>query len=131
MVLPLVPVTPSHGCPAGRSRQASSTSPQTGTPRLDGRRQQGLLRPPAGRGDDELDTVRQLVGTAQADLDAQGPQLRGDDPLAVAVPPVDGDDPGAAGGQRPGRGRPRHSETGHADGGPVEIHAPAPVTHSA
>ena len=32
VVLPLVPVTASHCCPAGRSCQASSTSPVTGMP---------------------------------------------------------------------------------------------------
>ena len=131
VVLPLVPVTPEPGL-SGRAQppgELDVAPDRDAAPR--GRRQQRLLRSPAGRGDDELDTVRQLVGIAQADLDAEGPQLRGDGPLAVAVPPVDGDDPGAASGQRPRRGRPRHSETGHADGGPVEVHAPAPVTHSA
>ena len=48
VVLPFVPVTPSQGTSGLRSRQASSTSPHTGSP---GRRrgdQQRLLRPPAG-----------------------------------------------------------------------------------
>ena len=43
VVLPLVPVTASHcGAPGSRSRQASSTSPQTSMPGGSGRGQQRL-----------------------------------------------------------------------------------------
>ena len=54
VVLPLVPVTASQGagCSGSRSRHASSTSPQTGTPRSRGLRQERRGRLPARRGDD-------------------------------------------------------------------------------
>ena len=80
VVLPLVPVTASQGaaCSGSRSRQASSTSPQTGMPRARGLGEQRRGRRPAGRGDDQVDVVGQHVGRArlEPDVDAEDLQQR-------------------------------------------------------
>ena len=50
---------PGRRRPGPRSRQASSTSPQTGTPASAAAAKSGLVRLPAGRGDDELGALGQ------------------------------------------------------------------------
>ena len=65
VVLPLVPVTPSHGVSGRRAARPARRRPR---PERLLRRQseQRLVGPPAGRGDDELGARRQRVGGTRA-----------------------------------------------------------------
>ena len=78
VVLPLVPVTASQGAASGpRSRQASSTSPQIVDAGLAGRREQRLVRLPAGCGDDEFGALGQGRAVTEAHGDAERLQFGG------------------------------------------------------
>ena len=78
VVLPLVPVTASHGAAASgsRSRHASSTSPQTGIAALGGLGEQRRGRLPARRGDDQVDVVGQHAGRARLEPDGRAEASR-------------------------------------------------------
>ena len=105
VVLPLVPVTHSHGaaCSGSRSRQASSTSPQTGMPRSRACASSGAVGFQPGRGDEQVDVVGQRRGRARAEADVGAEHLEqlgllGRSLPAAAVGLVERGDAGRRGG---------------------------------
>lgn len=81
--------------------------------RLGGRREQRLVGPPAGRGDDQLGALGQGVPVAEAHGDALRLKLGGLHARALVGALVDGRDDGAEVLEDPGHRHPRDPETGH------------------
>ena len=144
VVLPLVPVTTSHGVSwsGSRSRQASSTSPQTGMPRSRACASSGELGPPARRGDQDVDVVGQRRGAAGAEPDGRAEHLEQLGLLGLLVPLgrlVERGDRRPEVGQVVGGGEPGDAEPGddRADAVPgvvpaeVERGGHSRATHSA
>jgi hypothetical protein len=112
-----------------------------------GRRQHRLVRPPAGRGDDDVRRraadvrQRRRVVLAEADVDAEDVEHLAALLLARPVAAVEQDHPRAALDQRVGRGEPGHADAGDDDPQPGPVRVPVrqlreepghvPTTHSA
>ncbi len=154
VVLPLVPVTVSHGAAPsrGRSRQASSTSPQTGMPAAAAAASSGW----SGRHPGEVTTrstgVSGRAATASGPCWSRAPRMSRIRARSDITEPggrcrrVDDGDLGPALEQGVGGGEPAHAEAGdeHPQPGPVGVAVgeardpvgggaahPAPTTHSA
>src|ERR1700751_4959934 len=103
-VWPLVPVTASQGAASGPlSRQASSTSPQTGTSAAAAAANSGFFRFPTGAGARRPAPPGRGGAVPEAHGDAERLQLRGLRPGALVVAVVDDRDDGAEAVQHPGR----------------------------